>query len=1484
MPSDDYRLRIGIDWSLAERDTAAFINRVNGEIKRLLAAAQNTPAAGRAAASQSVGSSLAQLQTLLATGNRQTVAGAAGANLSQTLAKLGYGGSRGLVGLHALFGDSRNAAGSSTIGRSQAGNINVEEFRRGYVQSLAQQDVLAATERARASAAASRGLNEVGASARAAGTGLRQAGQAARANAPATRFQQLYARTQQPRGGVDFPASQAPTLGRFLGSRALTTVGYGLSGGLLYGAISGARELVREATELEVELGILESQFDSFGGSVNGITFDTFKDEILDVSRLTATQADIVAATTRQLAGALATVEDGVVTPDYESATGVATTALGLSRITGLPEREITDSFSATLLAFNEEGGDAEETARRIADAVVGLEARFGVASTEILDFTASLASLGAAGGFTVEQLAGLGAVVEQAVGSDVAASENIGRIFAGLQDKRVEVLNLLNSGGLGDFVEPLASALASNDLPEALRQLVSIYEQIDSSSGIGQELGNIIAGPRNARTFFAVLERGPQILNALDTEAGDFTGSFDDRFQRVTETVSFSFDEMQRAVEKFGLALFESGLADGLESLASIAVLFATAAEGVLNVFRDLNDALEGLPAKLLLAAAAWKAYNLASGFAGGVRGGRGIPGGTGVGFAAGSLLSPYGAGAGPNVAPALNPRLVGGGAITRVAQSGSAVGAGRLARFGAGAAGFAASAAPIIAGVALFELGRTTDQIAGELDAERQSLRDQVQAEIEAGTDPDEIRNRLEGSQSSTRDDITYGITSGFGLFGSSTDPYSEAIDAIQEAEAERIINQLEALNAYYVGQGEQDSSSFIEAFAADPANNDLRGMADEIIQNAIDNDSGAADTLVTVLGVETVQDTIAKGLARRADSLRKETAEIAGSVSDLSILYQAGEVDVEELEQALQEQIDLWQGIFDSEAEAGRVDIEAAQTLIDGRAQLEAIQNEASAARQQRFSTALEVTSSLTGGDLNAQLGVLQGQLAEVTDPEDRLGVALQIRDVERQLLEEQASQIDDLGERIAFLQSGLEGDPAANVEILIAQVEQVDPVWRAFLEANFGSVEASADLVRRVAEISVAQGISFAEAYRREIENALAAARILLSAAKAIRNKVLTQAFGTLAEGLQGQLEAIPTLPDIPSIGNVVGSPSQIADLQRQQAEQAAAAADKARQEAMARELANLDIAAARADGNSIELARIARRRAEVNYRFAESDSERLQAYAQMIEADNQLNDAFVARNQAFRDFANAWNGDDSVKVAENAVNAAQEQVAIASGEAEYWTAIAAEIRASQGLAEAIQQLGDSQIDILIAMAEAGGRSVEAAQLAAQKIRDRIANSNALGLGQAERNQLDAQLISAEAAVRDARFAEERETIQYQLEIGQITKQQAIGALQSLLTIPDLTEKQIRDINLEIKRLRESLGADYKFNLPTELGLPTVYEVRRLGQSGGTGGSYQDNRNISVTVYADTNASPELIATQVANVIGDPRRDGTTPRRY
>jgi hypothetical protein len=188
---------------------------------------------------------------------------------------------------------------------------------------------------------------------------------------------------------------------------------------------------------------------------------------------------------------------------------------------------------------------------------------------------------------------------------------------------------------------------------------------------------------------------------------------------------------------------------------------------------------------------------------------------------------------------------------------------------------------------------------------------------------------------------------------------------------------------------------------------------------------------------------------------------------------------------------------------------------------------------------------------------------------------------------------------------------------------------------------------------------------------------------------------------------------------------------------------------------------------------------------------------------------------------------------------------------------------------------------SRIDLAIALAEAGGDTVEVANLQLAKARQALAFILKTSPKDEQAvNQARAEVASATRAQQDAVLNKQQSDIEFALEMGRITTGQAIESYRMLLQIPTNTEEQNRELELTIRRLQESLRQDFQFNLPTGI-YPTAYEVRRVAQ--GEGG-YQDNRVISVTVNAGTNATPESIAQAVAVVVGEPNRSGIRPSRY
>lgn len=368
------------------------------------------------------------------------------------------------------------------------------------------------------------------------------------------------------------------------------------------------------------------------------------------------------------------------------------------------------------------------------------------------------------------------------------------------------------------------------------------------------------------------------------------------------------------------------------------------------------------------------------------------------------------------------------------------------------------------------------------------------------------------------------------------------------------------------------------------------------------------------------------------------------------------------------------------------------------------------------------------------------------------------------------------------------------------------------------------------------------------------------------------------------GIEGKLDEAKGLADAPDFSR--GTSGDAKEAQKKAVEDAA---EKAKSAA----LANLDRAAALADGDPVKLADIAIRKAEIERRYAQQAGDEagvIQAEAAGISARQEARNAQRAIADAQLDLDLANKGDGAVAGARSGLEAANRAIERASGVQAEIEAQAAKVRAERGLRDAIFGVFESQIGLLSAVADYAGDPTEVARLQIGLIQAQIARlpeSDLVGEDLTiARNNLDAQLITAKGRLRDTQLSEDRELLSFQLEIGQISRGQAIAALQAMLAIPELTEKQVRDITLEIKRMRDALGSDYQFNLPTQLGLPTVYEVSRLNQGvqSGMGSGYNDNRQIQVNVYAETNASPAEIGAAVAAVVGDPSRSGTTARRY
>jgi hypothetical protein len=122
------------------------------------------------------------------------------------------------------------------------------------------------------------------------------------------------------------------------------------------------------------------------------------------------------------------------------------------------------------------------------------------------------------------------------------------------------------------------------------------------------------------------------------------------------------------------------------------------------------------------------------------------------------------------------------------------------------------------------------------------------------------------------------------------------------------------------------------------------------------------------------------------------------------------------------------------------------------------------------------------------------------------------------------------------------------------------------------------------------------------------------------------------------------------------------------------------------------------------------------------------------------------------------------------------------------------------------------------------------------------------------------------------------------------MGQMTKAQYVNYLEGLKSTLIPGTRQFKDLELQIKQLKDNIQGGLQFNLPTSLKLPTLYEARRVVQTGGASMAegrnvgYQDNRRYGdINIYVPQGMNPEDVANAIA---GSDRsgRNGTGARRY
>jgi len=232
-------------------------------------------------------------------------------------------------------------------------------------------------------------------------------------------------------------------------------------------------------------------------------------------------------------------------------------------------------------------------------------------------------------------------------------------------------------------------------------------------------------------------------------------------------------------------------------------------------------------------------------------------------------------------------------------------------------------------------------------------------------------------------------------------------------------------------------------------------------------------------------------------------------------------------------------------------------------------------------------------------------------------------------------------------------------------------------------------------------------------------------------------------------------------------------------------------------------------------------------------------QRRQAWIDWRTARNTRRDAEFAEAAAARQTTLAMNrpGDtlgiaqDALKDANAALRNAR-QFGVTS--TQYQAAMQQVIRARQQVTDAVAGIAAADAALTIAMANAAGRTVKAAQLTADEAKRKLAVALAHGgAGSAEAINAQAEVVTTEAAQRDAIFNDKLGTIDFNMEMGRMTSSAAIDQLKEMLKQTNLTRDQRRQLLLKIKGLQDDVRnalTGSGFNI-SDIKLPTAYQVRR-----------------------------------------------------
>lgn len=1303
-----------------------------------------------------------------------------------------------------------------------------------------------------------------------------------------------------------------------LGQRFRATLQFALSGALLFQAQRLAREFFQAMVDVQKSFADIASSLE-FDINTEGFERGTFEFE----RRLEGARREVLKiANDLNVLPVEANEAAFQMISRFSSidAALIATRAqLLATRVSTIDQSEALRALTAVAESYGQTIDDSvtgQERQIRIAqlyaqalDGAVVIQQQYGTTVEDTIEGSAGLAELLAAQGFSLAQTqAMISQVIQRTAVTGATAADKIGRSIGQLTNPAVRDKVLELAAGLDNF---FLTAEDFTDAEEALRRINEELERLeatDPSAAIRamNDLTQIIGQRREAAFVAPLLGTADQQAEIVDSIAAG-AGAAEERFSVLAKTVDqllqsivVRFQELAQNVERIGLLSPLQVFLEVLDKALSLLNGITLTVESLIGLFNriripgigiGLGDAAKNA-FSLLLAFTALKSLGTAIvATMGKLTGGKGLD----------MLRQLFTAITGAKTAQAGSALLdiVGGIGIPgrrRAGAPGTADGeAARslaiLPRFAAGLRAFVQS--PL---AALDDVSRALFATFTRLTTQLATSNAVTLLTIAAEDGLAAARSRLNlaslGSLFTGLAGVIGTIIRFVGRLAIGLGVITIAVSAIgslfeiiggipraiqgvgQEIEADRAARRTE-----------------LEETGLDPARAKIEQLEEEIA----DLGQKLGDRLASFTG--TITDAVLQGLFNVAPHFPGTSQQLGEQIED---------AQVELLEARILEIIDVTRSLRD----LPQVNAEAEQNLAEANEKVDALIAQyllfldmppaiGAPARIERGAIlaelleqsdiAIETVDELLGGATDAVEGTANAITEALREIQQRLSIGvISPEDASREIIKQvenaaallKAATREGNQDDIDAAQNAFNEAQQAQVQVFEAEKNFAQEI-AGFSRAGIPEARANLDVARSFLERALVEHadkpflikrlyLELAQAERalNEAIREEARQRLQLELDRSRTFADQLAAIQALQRAIEAEIIAREGAAEFFS-GRAQGTVEEqgtLIDLENQEA-------DVRMRQAILRARLNVLEKASSLDNLAAIQANIAGLQAELAEMRARGD-EPLELQEKAIEIQNEIANLRLAeadRRAAF--FRLTAGTGDEIKAAQADLRAAQDRLATitALGGAETQQGYEAELdvlRARARLADLASRFADLTRRATSDLTD----SLEQAFLDVAAAQDALKQAN----GPLEKLQAEIDLANAEASAQQAFYDRRIDDLDFLFQTDQIGRAQYIAGLRALQAGVDRTTRQgeeiWRDLELQIRSLTDQ-AADLSFNIPTEIRLPTLFEVRRALAADQMGVSYMDNRQMDITIEVrDATDLGTILATITGSIGG------------